>query len=421
MDSSEHRSEGDLPLAQLITHALTELRRLRYSRRSLRRYRTVWRHFANFAEENGLGDLYSDHLAARFIKAYPLPDQQCSASAMRSYRLVPFMVKVLGDFARDGRVNRPFAYTKDLRIPAAMKNVMDDYEQFARERRHLRPASLNERMRTVAVFVDYLGSKGVTVPHAIQARNLIDFVTTRTRLSARTASRTVSDIRCFLRFLVLRGSLRHDLTPVLPRIRVPRDSTIPSVWEPELLAKLLQVVDRSSARGKRDFAILLLACRLGMRFGDIRVLTLDQLNWDAATIEFNQSKSGAPQCLPMTEEVGTALIDYIKHGRPHVAYRELFIRARSPFTPFSDNNHFTDAMQYWRQLAGIRFRTKQHSGLHSLRHTLATQLLRQETPIHVISEILGHATIGSTMIYAKADVESLRAAALNTEEVRHGR
>ena len=116
-----------------------------------------------------------------------------------------------------------------------------------------------------------------------------------------------------------------------------------------------------------------------------------------------------------------ALIDYLQSGRPQTAaHRELFLRAQPPFTPFADDGHFYYIVKYWRELAGIHFRSKQHCGLHSLRHTLATQLLREHTPMHVISEILGHATTASTMIYAKADVESLRAAALNTEELRHG-
>ena len=103
-----------------------------------------------------------------------------------------------------------------------------------------------------------------------------------------------------------------------------------------------------------------------------------------------------------------------------MARREVFLTFTPPFLPYSENNNLYHIVTYWRQLAGIRFRTKQHHGLHSLRHTLATKLLHEQTPFHVISEILGHATTASTMIYAKADVESLRAAALNTEDLHHG-
>jgi integrase len=148
------------------------------------------------------------------------------------------------------------------------------------------------------------------------------------------------------------------------------------------------------------------------------MLTLDNLNWEAATIEITQSKTHAPLCLPLTEEVGEALIDYLKSGRPQTDHREVFLKLNPPFAPFSENTHLYHIVKYWKQLAGIQFPTQQHHGLHSLRHTLATQLLQAETPFHVISEILGHATMKSTLIYAKADVETLRSAALDTEEVR---
>ncbi len=419
MDSSEQCSASNLPLDQLVAHALGELKKLRFSARSVRRFRTAWRHLATFAREKNLGGAYSEQLAAHFVDAYRLRNGERTKATEEWRRHLAYRVRVLGDFARDGRVERAFIYTKDLQIPALMKKPLRDYEQYARDRRHLRASSLRERMRTIAVFMDCLGSRAVTGLGQMQPVDIAAFVASRERLGLRAASRTVSDLRCFLQFLLLRGILQRDLSQMLPTIRVPRDSAIPSVWDPEHLVKLLKAVDRSSPRGKRDYAILLLACRLGMRFGDIRTLMLDDLKWDTAAIEIKQSKTRAPLCLPMTEEVGEALIDYLKLGRPQAAYRELFLRARPPFAPFAENNHFYDAIKYWRELAGIRFRSKQHCGLHSLRHTLATQLLREETPIHVISEILGHATTASTMIYAKADVESLRGAALNTDEVRH--
>jgi integrase len=136
-------------------------------------------------------------------------------------------------------------------------------------------------------------------------------------------------------------------------------------------------------------------------------------------IEIGQQKTGVAYRLPLTDEVGEALIQYLKYGRPQSDHREVFLLARSPFGPFACDNHLYYIVRHWRELAGIQFRSKQHAGLHSLRHTLATQLLKNETPIHVISEILGHTSVNSTLIYAKADVEALRQAALDIEETDH--
>jgi integrase len=217
----------------------------------------------------------------------------------------------------------------------------------------------------------------------------------------------------------MRGILQKDLSAQLPKIRVPRDATIPSVWDQELLLRLLAAVDRSSAKGKRDYAILLLACRLGLRAGDIRTLKLDNLRWAESTIEITQAKTGVPLTLPLTDEVGEALIDYLKSGRPQTTHREVFLKMNPPFDPFDEDNHLHHVVTYWRRLAGITFRSPQRRGLHSLRHTLATRLLEKGTPLPTIAEILGHTCLESTRIYAKADVEALRGVALDPEEVHH--
>ena len=418
MDQSNHEVSND-PLDRLVARASNQLKKLGYSRRSLRRYRTIWRQLAAFARQMDLGSGYSENLAARFSDAYRMRTGECLKPCERWRRHVVIGLKVLGDFAREGRVERPRIDTRNIRVPASMKKPLREYEQYCRDRRHLRPRTLQGRMHEITVFADFLRSRKITSLDQMQPADIGAFVTSRHRLKRKTVARIVSDVRSFLQFLLLRGILRRDLSHVLPKIRVPRDAIIPSVWDPELVARLLCVVDRSSPKGKRDYAILLLAYRLGLRSGDIRALRLDDLKWEAATLEITQSKTLTPLCLPLPEDVGEALIDYLKSGRPLTNHREVFLKLRSPFAPFADNNHLYHIVTYWRELAGIRFRSQQRHGLHSLRHTLATQLLREQTPFHVISEILGHATTASTLIYAKADVEALRSAALDPEEVRH--
>jgi integrase len=217
----------------------------------------------------------------------------------------------------------------------------------------------------------------------------------------------------------MHGILQRDLSAELPKIRVPRDATIPSVWDHELIVRLLGAVDRSSAKGKRDYAILLLACRLGLRVGDIRRLKLEDFHWAESTIEITQAKTDMLLTLPLTKEVGEALIDYLKAGRPQTAHREVFVQVNPPFDPFADNDRLHYIVRYWRQQAGITFRSPQKQGLHSLRHTLATRLLQKSTPLPTIAEILGHSSVESTRIYAKAELEALRGVALDPEEVSH--
>jgi site-specific recombinase XerD len=406
-----------LQLGRLVADALVEIERLGYSRRSRTRYRATWEHLVEFSRRKELGDEFSADLASRFLEEYGVRDEQVDEPGWRRHMV--FGVKVLADFAKNGRIERAITEVQAIHLLPTMQNTLRDYEQYCKDRLHLRPSTLRLRTTELTIFLGFLHSRRARTLDQIQAADLSEFVSCRDHLQAATVARIVSDVRSFLRFLTMRGILQKDLSAELPKIRVPRDATIPSVWDHELIVRLLGGVDRSSAKGKRDYAILLLACRLGLRAGDIRMLKLDNLRWVDSTIEITQAKTGTPLSLPMTSEVGEALIDYLKSGRPQTTHREVFLKVNPPFDPFTENNHLYNIVTYWRLLAKITFRSSQKRGIHSLRHTLATRLLEKGTPFTTIAEILGHTSVESTRIYAKANVEALRGVALDPEGVNH--
>jgi len=417
MDQIKFPISCNLPLKRLVADALVEIERLGYSRRSRNRYRATWEHLVELSERQGLGDEFSGDLVARFLEEYRVGgDELGPGEGWR--RHMGWGVKVLADFAKDGHIERLFTEVEAIQLVPAMQRILRDYQQFCKDRLHFRPATLDRRTRELTIFLDFLHSRKGRTLKEIQSLDLSEFVSCRNHLMPKSVSRMVSDVRSFLRFLTMRGVLQRELSGELPRIRVPRDAAIPSVWDQELVIRLLGAVDRSSAKGKRDYAILLLACRLGLRAGDIRQLKLDQVHWEDSTIEVTQSKTGMPLILPLTTEVGEALIDYLKSGRPQTAHREVFLKVNPPFDPFRASN-LHHIVTYWRRLAGVKFRTAQKRGMHSLRHTLATRLLEKGTPFPTIAAILGHTSLESTRIYAKADVEALRSVALDPEEVNH--
>jgi integrase len=417
MDQNKTPISRDMSLELLVSAALKEIERLGYSRRSRNRYQAVWEHFAAYCKLNKHGSQFAGELAVRFLDEYRVADgEMVPGEGWR--RHIVWSVKTLVDFAENGQINRGITEVGAIHLAPPIQNTLRDYAQYCKERLQLRTSSLDLRTKELTIFLGFLHSqKARTTLGEIQALDLSDFVSWRRHLQPATVSRIVSDVRSFLRFLVMRGILKKDLTVELPTIRVPRDAKIPSVWNQELIIRLLDAVDRSSPKGKRDYAILLLACRLALRAGDIRTLTLDQIHWEESTIELTQAKTQVPLRLPLSSEVGEALIDYLKF-RPSVPHREVFLKMRHPFEPFMQDNLY-HVVTYWRQLAGIRFQSPQKHGIHSLRHTLATRLLQKGTPFSTIAEILGHTSLESTRIYAKADVEALRDVALDPEEVTH--
>jgi integrase len=391
-----------------------------YTVRTLNRYKRVWEQLAEFAVAQGQPAVYSRDLALRFEETFGLRDGEVLAEGQRWRRHLVFGVKLLDDFARTGTISRVVVETSGLRVPVGMHKALREYEQYARERRHLRPTSLAERMHNIAVFLDFLRTRGLESLDTLQEAHLSAFIQTRANWKPKTVACASSTVRLFLQYLFMRGVLSRDLSAAIPTVRLASNANVPSAWEPELVEWLLAAVDRSSPKGRRDYAILMLAARLGLRLGDIKGLTLDHLHWVTSTIEIVQNKTGEPLVLPLIEEVGAALIDYLRAGRPPVEHRHLFTNLTPPFAPICENDRLYRVVAYWRELAGIKFRVPQRQGLHSLRHTLATRLLAAQTPFPVISAVLGHASPTTTFISAKADVETLRTAAIDPEEVCHG-
>ena len=215
------------------------------------------------------------------------------------------------------------------------------------------------------------------------------------------------------------GSIDSNLTEHVPKIRVRWGELIPSVWKSEDVDALLAAVDRSSPCGKRDYAILLLAVRLGMRVSDIRNLRFENLLWEQARIEIKQVKNSEPLALPLTEELGDALIDYLRYGRPESQRREVFLRANAPFEPFGQNNNLYYIITRYRRRAAIKLPVQNQKGMHSLRHTLASRLLEADIPLETISGIMGHISMDTTRIYTKIDIGALQSVAIDPEEVTH--
>lgn len=178
---------------------------------------------------------------------------------------------------------------------------------------------------------------------------------------------------------------------------------------------MLQLIE-GSPKGKRDYAIILLACCLGIRCSDIISLKMENFHWEERKLVFVQSKTRTPLSLPLTHEVGWAVIDYLKYGRPNIDSPYVFIRHLAPFWPFSEDNSLTQIIKRYMELAHLPS-LKKRRGMHSLRHTMASTLLEQNTPLSTISEILGHTDPDSTAVYLKVNIAKLKECAISLEEV----
>jgi len=215
----------------------------------------------------------------------------------------------------------------------------------------------------------------------------------------------VTALRSFFRFLRLRGDLRSDLAGAVPTVAYWRLSTLPKSLQPHQVKRLLDSCDQATATGQRDYALLLLLARLGLRAGEVVGLTLEDIDWEAGELTV-RGKNAQQDRLPLPRDVGAAVARYLRHVRPRCSTRRVFVRMQAPRQGFASSVAVCTIVRRAIERAGLRPTLK---GAHLLRHSLATQMLRQGASLAQIGEILRHRTPKSTEIYAKVDLRALRA------------
>jgi site-specific recombinase XerD len=410
--------QQSLPLYRLIDEADKQLEYLNYRPGTRKMYRSIWQALLRWSQEGGVHTI-SSHIANQFLESIGISPEK-PPKALSSYqRNVRSLVYALKDFAIDGCLNRHHPTKTKPPFPPAFETTAKAFLKYRKIDCDLSPHTLYATKYYLLLFTSFLESRNIESCSDIQPENIREFFTSQIQIRPGGLASVASIIRVFLRYLWLQEILPSDFSLHLSQFRFQQHHPIPSVWRREDVEALLRAVDRESALGKRDYAILILVIRLGLRAGEIRSLKLEHIRWEKAQLQLFQPKTKNTVLLPLIEEVGQALIDYIRNGRPSVTCREVFVRHLAPLKPFSIHNKLRDIIIPYYRKARIPGDIPSCRGMHSLRYTLATRLLEQETPMETIAAILGHASVETTRIYTKVDLEALRSAALDPEELCH--
>jgi site-specific recombinase XerD len=248
-----------------------------------------------------------------------------------------------------------------------------------------------------------------------EARSLRHFVQeTSQRCGWAAGKQCTTAVRAFLRFLIADGKCAAGLDACIPALAHWRLSSLPRYLQPEEVERVIASCSATSSAGIRDRAILLLLARIGLRAGDILRLCLNDLDWKEATIRV-VGKGRRQTLLPMTQEVGDAIVACIKNGRHAIDNNTLFIRSRAPFGPFASHCAISVIVAQAMRRAGVRCPSR--GAAHVLRHSVASSMLRQGASLQEIAGVLRHRSITTTEIYAKVDVVALREIAQPWPEV----
>ena len=289
--------------------------------------------------------------------------------------------------------------------PTPIARLQAQYAAYLHHDRGLSPATGLTHAFVVGRFLHARFDTAPLEPRAITVddvtRYVLDQIPARTPASAQLHAST---LRSFLRFLWQTGQTDVDLTAAIPPVRRWRLVDVPKYVTPDAVQRVLDACDRSSTVGRRDYAILLLLARLGLRGGEIVRLEIDDIDWHAGEL-LVRGKGSVRSRLPLPCDVGEALATYLQRDRPRCATRRAFVRARAPHRGFGHPSSVSTLVRVALTRAGVA--APMH-GAHLLRHSLATNLLRRGAALADIGDVLRHQHAQTTEIYAKVDLTRLR-------------
>jgi site-specific recombinase XerD len=301
-------------------------------------------------------------------------------------------------------------------ITAASTPIVDDesvaleqaFGAYLLREKGVSPSTEVNYRREIRAFLHHRFRRGSVTPSAIRAHDLHRFVLARAQhVAPSRAKLAVTALRAFSQFLRLRGDVTEDLTSsalTVPRWRL---STLPKSISPEQVERILAQCDRRTVVGRRNYAILLVLARLGLRAGEVVALTVDDVDWDAGEVVV-RGKGLRHERIPLPHDVGQALAVYLRAGRPRCSTRHLFVRMKAPRIGFASPAAISTIVA--DAIAKAKLDPPSH-GAHLLRYSLATHVLQRGGSLAEVAELLRHRHPDTTALYAKVDLDALRSVA----------
>src|SRR5262245_41470480 len=303
-----------------------------------------------------------------------------------------------------------------MAAPPAMSPITSQDQIFAafsnylERERGLAPRTITKHLPKIRRFLCEVCPAGADDLGKISQADVVRYVERHARdWSPKSGKEMCSSLRAFLRYLHHKGLNPVLLDGCVPSIREWKLANLPTYLSAEQVQNVLDGCDRASATGRRDYAILIMLARLGLRAGEVATLTLDDIDWRSGEMLVHV-KGRQRARMPIPPDVGAAVVAYLRDGRPKSSCRRLFLRMRAPRVGFATGCAITIIARTALERAGIRGFA--HQGAHLFRHSLATELLRSGATLSEIGQLLRHKSHDTTRIYAKVDIDTLRTLSL---------
>ena len=393
-------------LTQLIAQATEIMYEQNYDDRIIKYDTSVWRAFLAFCVSKGYthySPLHNEEFITELRSSEPpLKELTVARKAAALKKLELCAVK--GTWTK-GKLN-PLP-----ELPPEFFEFLEKQDGYLSQTGHS-DYSREKICKFTAFIMRYFMSVGVKHLSEIDNSRVSSYLLTLSGHAKSTVRGELSRLRMFLSYLHLFGYTLDNLAERVPEYRLGGSQSMVKIWESDEINTVLAAIDRSNPKGKRDFAMISIAAELGVRCKDICDLKLADIDWDLCSISFIQSKTGKANTLPLSEKLGTAIIDYLR-VRPQTDSQYLFVNL---IPPYDRMKSFSASFERYVARSGVKVKPQAHHGLHSLRATLATKLLSVDVSPDVIFSFLGHTDRNSLGHYLRLDIENLRECALSFED-----
>lgn len=396
-----------LPLQQLADETLQALVKANASKNYQKVFKTVSRNFIVYAREHDIDSFSIDH-GIQFLEDHYSMSQKMSEKKWNGVYLR--CINAMAEYQLTGTVDMYLVSTrKKYYFPEAFKDSADAYLSY-REYIGISSKSIQISRLYLSRFFAFLNTKNVMSLDTVTVPIVLEFLKSLSSFGKPTINSIMRTVRYYLKYCHDNGIMHEELFSKLPNPHYNRQSRLPSTYTEDEVRKTLDTIDMGNPCGIRDYAIILLIARLGLKSSDVANLRFSNIDWESDRIRLTQVKTGNPLELPLLSDVGEAIINYLKNARPKTESDHVFIRVQPPYTEFRSGA--VGALVHEHLLrAGIHLEGRK-SGSHALRHSLASRLLEHEIPLPVISEILGHVNTQTTMTYLRIDINELKKCAL---------
>lgn len=402
---NEHHMKKAKTINELIEDCVSYLRKERFSENYILYYSRLWKSgIIKYMEQNSIVS-YNEKVGNDF--AYEVTTEKM----IRKQRDMIRSVRILTDFLTTGTTRMIVRTVYEYELAGEIGIVAKEYIQKEITEKRIKRGTIRRHQRNLDFFIKHVaGVSGNGLPQ-ITDDNVLSFVSS----SANCTSEIFNTMRGFLRYLHEQGYKEKDMSYVLGKGYRNAQEKLPSVYTPSEIGIIENSIDQSSVLGKRNYAMLILATRLGLRASDIAGLQFSNLDWDRNLIRLIQYKTKREIELPLLPDIGEAIINYLKGGRPVVDSQRIFLTAFAPYRPIEGVN-VKSTISTIITNSDVNIRNRKH-GSHSMRHSLASQMLNNGASLPIIAESLGHSGTRSTMDYLRISLNKLMQCSLDVPEV----